>query len=138
MTKEPYEILLRWKDGKFSGGHIQHLIDGVPSGALALGTTDHPWPDALALINADALAGHADATARCKIAEDAALEVPALKKQVAEHQEALAALGEQLRVAKLPPVEQRAKALDDAMKAKEAELAALKAEQAALLQPELI
>lgn len=182
MTKEPYEVLLRWKDGKFSGGHIQYLIDGVPSGALALGTTDHPWPDMLALINKDALAGHADATVRCRVAEDAALEVPPLRKQLSEHQEALAALGsqakeaiaklqaevetqkgfhndtikaanvtveemkaahkeqvaaltEQLRIAKLPPAEQRAKELDAAMKAKEAELAAMKAEHAALLDP---
>lgn len=52
MSNQPYEILLRWKDGKFSGGHTVRLNEaGQPDLPKPLGTDAHPWPTALKEIN---------------------------------------------------------------------------------------
>lgn len=135
----PYEILLRWRDGVFSGGHQQFIENGVPLPPFSLGTKDHPWPDVLAGINTDAISGHQIALDAQKAAESnlassntalvkAGDEVMALRQQVQD-------LGEQLRIAKLPPAEVRKEQVRAEMAEAEAKLAALKAEDAALLDP---
>lgn len=57
-----------------------------------------------------------------------------IQTRASQFDDRIEALTEQLRIAKLPPAEQRAKELDAAMKAKEDELEAMKAEHASLIQ----
>jgi hypothetical protein len=68
----PYEFLVRWKDGKLSGSHIQFvertLADGVLvaekiGNPLPVGAKAFPLQDILDKVSADAVLALADATA---------------------------------------------------------------------------
>lgn len=80
--------------------------------------------EALKAAHAEEVKGLNDEIAQVRAAHDGTINAANIT---------IADFKEQLRIAKLPPAEQRAKELDAAMAAKEAELAAMKAEHAALL-----
>jgi hypothetical protein len=160
----PYEILLRWRDGVFSGGHAVFIDGSTPGHPEPLGGSAHPWPDVLKGINLDAITGHQEAVDAQQAAEKAresaeaerdeavaragsmsdrfkdeqeshALTVSDLGKTIDGLNDELAATKEALRIAKLPPAEQRKLALEEEMATLEKELSARKAAHAELLDP---
>ena len=71
-VNQPYEFLARWKDGKFSGSHIQFIEQVVEDGkvlfeqvglALPVGSADFPLKDILDQVTNDAVANLATVTA---------------------------------------------------------------------------
>lgn len=78
IEKQPYEFLVRWRDGKLSGAHIQFierkLADGekvseTVGNPMPVGSADFPLQDILDLISANAVTALATVAAE----RDAAL-----------------------------------------------------------------